>query len=262
MKISGVNHASGIGSRLVVLVLLGAILAGCSNGKSEQTAAPPREPAKLDTNPNENVAVTSQVSPPVAAANSNVAPKKLKTAIPLTEAPPITLHVPLVVMSDAHAKSCRVKIGDALPAFVLPDRPGVVQSLAPLFGEKLTVVVFWNSRVVFAREQFQRLQHDVVDRYSQYGVSVIAVAVGETASEVQRTLGSQEISFPCLVDQSGDALRHVATGKLPRTYLLDAEGRILWLDIEYSRTTERELDNAIFYSLRPPGSGEGRDGGF
>jgi hypothetical protein len=48
----------------------------------------------------------------------------------------------------------------------------------------------------------------------------------------------------------------VATEHLPRTYLLDAEGRILWFDLEYSRATARELINALHFFLE---NGSGND---
>jgi hypothetical protein len=37
---------------------------------------------------------------------------------------------------------------------------------------------------------------------------------------------------------------------LPRTYLLDSSGKILWFDLEYSRSTRRELNQAIRYVLK------------
>jgi hypothetical protein len=52
-----------------------------------------------------------------------------------------------------------------------------------------------------------------------------------------------------LLDAEGKALDAVATEKLPRTYLLDASGQILWFDIEYSESTRRELKNAIVWHL-------------
>ena len=54
----------------------------------------------------------------------------------------------------------------------------------------------------------------------------------------------------CLVDADRAYFRQVATEKLPRTYLLDRNGKILWFDLEYSRSMRRELQNAIQYYLR------------
>ena len=33
--------------------------------------------------------------------------------------------------------------------------------------------------------------------------------------------------------------------RMPRVYVLDADGKIVWFDIEYSQSTQRELKQAI-----------------
>ena len=48
---------------------------------------------------------------------------------------------------------------------------------------------------------------------------------------------AQPIAFPHTVHAGTD-------------FLLDAGGKILWLDLEYSRGTRRELQNAILYYLQ------------
>ena len=48
-----------------------------------------------------------------------------------------------------------------------------------------------------------------------------------------------------LLDSEGEALAKVATRRLPRTYLLDKKGKILWFDMEYSASTRRDLRDAI-----------------
>jgi len=52
-----------------------------------------------------------------------------------------------------------------------------------------------------------------------------------------------------LLDADGSAMAKVGLEKLPRTYLLDAQGKILWFDIEYSRSTRRELLEAVRFVL-------------
>ena len=53
-----------------------------------------------------------------------------------------------------------------------------------------------------------------------------------------------------LRDPDRQAFAQIASDLLPRSYLLGADGEILWLDVEYSRSTRRELRNAILYHLR------------
>jgi hypothetical protein len=55
-----------------------------------------------------------------------------------------------------------------------------------------------------------------------------------------------------LCDPEQSLLARVAPGKVPATYLLDAAGKVLWFDIEYSRSTRRELAEAIRYTLAHP----------
>ena len=38
--------------------------------------------------------------------------------------------------------------------------------------------------------------------------------------------------------------------RVSRTYLLDAQGKILWLDMEYSRATRYDLRNALHFYLQ------------
>ncbi len=178
-----------------------------------------------------------------------------KEPIPVPPRPERPPHEPKVILSDAHAKTCLVGVGDHMPAMVLSDVQGNDHELAKLYGEKLTLVVFWDIRHVLAEEQFKRLQRESVDPFTKFGVSVVAVNVGDDAQEVASLAGQFGVECPCLLDQDGTGFGAVAKGKFPRTYVLDAEGKILWFDIEYSHSTARELKNAILYFLR-----QGEDG--
>ena len=82
---------------------------------------------------------------------------------------------------------------------------------------------------------------------------IVPIVVGPTGvgkTEIALLL-AEEIGaeFPLLLDADGAGLGRVATEKLPRIYLLDPSGSILWFDIEYSESTRRELKNAIHWHL-------------
>ena len=76
-------------------------------------------------------------------------------------------------------------------------------------------------------------------------MNVIGLNTQNPAEEVQKITSGRDVIFPVLLDDGGKLLEQLATDKLPRTYLLDAAGKILWLDLEYSRTTRRDLLAAI-----------------
>ena len=52
-----------------------------------------------------------------------------------------------------------------------------------------------------------------------------------------------------LVDKDEELFSQFASTGGPRTYLLDKDGTILWFDIEYSQSMQRELENALNYYL-------------
>lgn len=163
--------------------------------------------------------------------------------------PPPKTWAPEVTLSTEHRATCKVFVGDKLPNLPLKNLDGKDAPLAAALGKKLTVVVFWNSENGYAREQFTRLEREVADAFAEHGVTVVAVNVGDPADQVQAIAEECGCDFPCLLDPESAGFASIATGKLPRTYLCDASGKILWMDIEYSVTTRRELTNALWKFL-------------
>ena len=153
--------------------------------------------------------------------------------------------IPKVTLSEAHEALCRVKVGDTMPAIELEQIGGERRRLADLAGEKATVVVFWKSDRHMARQELIDLGPDVLEPYGDAGVSVVGIAVRESLDGAENALQSAEATFPNLLDSNGDAFGQVGSEKLPRTYLLDPQGKILWFDIEYSLATRHELHQAL-----------------
>jgi peroxiredoxin len=192
-----------------------------------------------------------------AAGKKATIPAKRAPAKPAPKAavqiPPVALAMPKVVLSEAHAKTCLVKVGDTLPEMQLKTLAGKPQPLAALLGKRLTVVLFWRSGNSYAVEELADLGPDVGKPFADKGVQVIAIDERDPADVVAALVKRLGISFPMLLDSDGKALADVATRRLPRTYLLDEQGKILWFDIEYSASTRRELRDAIRVTLNSDG---------
>ena len=61
------------------------------------------------------------------------------------EHPPLPLEIPKTGMTEEDRKKCHVYRGDPMPEATLPDLEGKDRRLRDLYGEKLTVILFWAS---------------------------------------------------------------------------------------------------------------------
>jgi peroxiredoxin len=244
----------------VQLVAFAACCFGAAIGCSQSTPNEPKKLAKVIDEP-----VAEPIAPPVQKAAEPKAGKPAKrddkveqaqlkivdeAAEPAKEAAAEPATVPPVELSSEHAELVRVKVGDALPDVELPKTDGGNAKLSSLYGKAATVVVFWKGDRQMALDELADLGPDVVDKFGSRGVEVIGVAVDQPAAEAQSTAQQTEAKFPHLVDADGKVFEQVGSQMLPRTFVLDADGKIVWFDLEYSLSTRRELQQALLATVR------------
>lgn len=210
-------------------------------GPAEATR--PEPPAAPEERPQEPAEEATDSRP--SAVQGTRRAKPIPTGLKL---PPAV--VPVVHLTQGHRQTCKVGVGDTFPSLELADAEGKRHALESLRGSRLTVVVWWNSQNPLAVEEIADLGPDVMAAFGEE-VKVVGINVGESADTVRQVAAQTKAEFPLLLDADGAALAQVATGKLPRTYLLDAAGKVLWFDLEYSRSTRRELNQALRYVMRP-----------
>ena len=209
--------------------------------QSEGVAPPalevPTEPEVAEEKPTQ---ATTKAPEPLPAA---------KAPLPFDNVETANLKMPPVVLTEQHAALCKVRVGDQFPNLELPTLEGEKRSLTELFGPKLTLVVFWNARQSTGLEELSDLNRYHLPRFGDKGLAVVAINSGDRTQLASELATHSGASYPVLSDADGAALEQVATGKLPRTYLLDPAGKVLWFDLEYSPTTRRDLASAIRVSL-------------
>jgi peroxiredoxin len=159
-------------------------------------------------------------------------------------------------LSEALQAACLVKVGDKMPDGELVDFDAQTKNISSLYGKKLTVVCFWSiggsqrSKLV-AAAVLKDLANEVADPFAAKGVAVVAVNVGDPTDEARKYIAEHEKSFVNLRDLKGEYFARLAgERKTPRTYLLDAKGKILWFDVEYSRSARRDLLQGIEVALK------------
>ncbi|WP_197528084.1 TlpA family protein disulfide reductase [Posidoniimonas polymericola] len=163
----------------------------------------------------------------------------LATLLAATFALPAAAEVPPVLLSTQHRAMCQVGIGDAMPELTL-SADGGDQSLADLRGKTATVVAFVGQEHWMNPQLIADLPGDVLEPYGEKGVAVVLVKVAGSPAKVP-----QGSPLTVATDPSGEQFAKVGSGRLPRVYVLDAAGKIVWFDIEYSRSTRRELKQTL-----------------
>ncbi len=215
--------------------------------------------------PDPNAPPRSAAPPPpphVAPPAAQVEVKEPAADAPLTVSKPVVksyfaddelgteIVAPEVVMSDEHRATCRVQLGETFPDLDLQTLDGQPTTLAQHLGPRLTVVVFWNREQPMSVDQIRRLLYEFEPRYGEAGVTVVTVNVGDPVSEFQEILPPESASVVHLSDPQATAFAQVATGILPRTYLVQPDFKLVWFDLEYTRSARRELKNAIRFVLK------------
>jgi peroxiredoxin len=154
--------------------------------------------------------------------------------------------MPKVQFTKREQLLCKVYVSDVMPAIELPKVDGGGNAkLASLLGKQATVVVFWKGDRRMTNELLADIAADVIEPFGKAGVEVVGVAVNESAAGAQEALSKAGATFTNLLDEDGKAFVQVGSERLPRIYVLDSTGKIVWFDIEYSHATRRELRDAL-----------------
>jgi len=240
---------------------------GC-NGSSSPSAESP-DASRAPSTSNSMAASESSTTPEGNVLRSEVRPLNNDSAIVPREEravsrsrTPIGLPnalgidntwLPQVLLSDKYAATCLKNVGDSFAEanFSKVDVKATLndpQTLKSMLGSKLTVVVFCDLEFDSSAEQVRRLEQEVSRSYRELGVASVAIHVGDGAAATDFV--SQIPNDTLLLVDTENEYENLATMRPPRTFLLNANGEIVWLDIEYSRGMRIELDNAIRFHLK------------
>ncbi|NQT41665.1 MAG: TlpA family protein disulfide reductase [Planctomycetes bacterium] len=172
-------------------------------------------------------------------------PRPLPPKEPWPDDPvPPAAEMPKTNLSDEHKSTCRVLDGDLMPMAPLSDLAGNPVTLKDHLGAKGTVVFFWSSKSKRSLEELTFIRDDVGKPEDTEGIVIIGINTGETAEEARKRI-DEGVDFVNLLDTDGAFFAAVATEQLSRTYVLDSEGRIRWLDLEYAVSTHRDVKVAV-----------------
>ena len=133
----------------------------------------------------------------------------------------LAVAIPAVSLSEGHQAMTLVNVGEAFPE---------IQGVAEARGAKATVVAVPGGAPWMAAMLTGDLKNDFAPKYADRGVALMTLAGPEVADNIH-ALNVDAVTLR----------QSLGKGRMPRVYVLDATGKIVWFDLEYTLSTHREL---------------------
>lgn len=148
--------------------------------------------------------------------------------------------VPVAGQEPASISSGMLAIGEKAPDFTLPTPEGKPLTLSTqLQGKKATLVNFWYYNCAPCRIEFPEFEK-LYEQYRGQGFTIVAVNRGDSAKTVSDYAHRAGLEFPIALGgefgRPGVFANYKVSEEFPQTYLLDAEGRIVY------RTAGMDID--------------------
>lgn len=132
-------------------------------------------------------------------------------------------------------------IGQPAPSLRLPLAGGGEMDLESFKGRPV-VVNFWATWCEPCRAEMPALER-AQQKYRDQGLTVLGVDMQEQDEEVQAFMTQVGVTFPSLIDRTGEVTRQWRATGLPTTFLIDRKGLIQ--DVRVGPFTDEMLDDRL-----------------
>ncbi|WP_024795400.1 thioredoxin-dependent thiol peroxidase [Tomitella biformata] len=139
-------------------------------------------------------------------------------------------------MTDSTAPATRLSVGDAAPAFTLPDAEGNDVSLSDYLGRKVIVYFYPAASTPGCTKQACDFRDNLAE-LNGAGLDVVGISP-DTPAKLQKFRDHEELTFPLLSDPSKETLAawgafgekklygKIVQGVIRSTFLVDEAGKI------------------------------------
>jgi peroxiredoxin len=145
----------------------------------------------------------------------------------------------VIFFSQPRGQFSAPALGEAVPNFTLRQEDGKVVALGDFRG-KIVLVNFWATWCPPCIEEMPSLNR-LAERYADKGLQIVGLSVDEDADAYQEFLARNQISFLTVRDASRGTSDRYGTFKLPESYVVSREGRLLRKVIGAADWTSQEM---------------------
>jgi cytochrome c biogenesis protein CcmG/thiol:disulfide interchange protein DsbE len=136
-----------------------------------------------------------------------------------------------------------IGVGDAAPPLALPDGAGQHVELSKLRGS-VVYVDFWASWCGPCKRSFPWM-NELSRKYGGKGLQIVAINVDKKREDADRFLKGASAEFTVVYDAAGSAPAAWQVKSMPSSYLVDASGRIAWVESGFKDERKAEVEDRI-----------------
>ena len=150
-------------------------------------------------------------------------------------------HPRLDAGKPLHTSWTLTRVGQAAPRFRVTTTDGTVFDSAASRHSRPVLITFFATWCGPCGRELARLEPEVWQK-NRDRLDVIAISIDDGDAAIKRFWGQKGFTFPAASDAGGKVFPKFAASAIPRTCLIDAQGRIVYQSLGY---TEEEFPRLI-----------------
>ncbi len=142
-----------------------------------------------------------------------------------------------------------IKAGDTAPDFTVKLYGGGETTLSDLKG-KVVLINFWATWCPPCREEFKRVEADLIEKFKGQDFVFLPISRGETEEALTTFREKQGYSFTMGMDEDMSIFKKYATNYIPRNFLVGKDGVVISSTVGYTVEEFDELIHQIEVALK------------
>lgn len=143
-------------------------------------------------------------------------------------------------IDDEVAATTLIHAGDKAPDFTAEMLDGSSVTLSAL-QNKPTLLIFWATWCPPCRAELAHLQEGVIDVFGD-AINVLPLSRGEKREVVEEYIAKMGYTFAVGLDSEQKAYNLYASNYIPRCFVIDTDGTVLYSGVGYDETIAEEVN--------------------